>query len=89
MNGLTPKYLFDIIPVSNDSCYNTRVQSKVNLFNSIPEQKASVTLSFPSVLKNGTSWMIKSEIYHPFLIQKSFLIYLKTDENSIFMYVTP
>ena len=70
LNGLTPKYLFDIIPVSNDSCYNTRVQRKANLSNSLPEQEASATLSFPSVLKNGTSWMIKSEIYHPFLIQK-------------------
>ena len=26
LNGLTPKYLFDIIPVSNDSCYNARAQ---------------------------------------------------------------
>ena len=33
-----------------------------NLSNSIPEQKASVTLSFPSVLKKETSWMLKSEI---------------------------
>ena len=31
LNGLTPKYLFHIIPVSNDSCYNTRVQSKLEL----------------------------------------------------------
>ena len=31
LNSLTPKYLFDIIPVSNDSCYNTRVQSKLEL----------------------------------------------------------
>ena len=28
LNGLTPKSLFDIIPVLNDSCYNTRAQSK-------------------------------------------------------------
>ena len=31
LNGLTPKYLFEIIPVSNDSCYNTRAQSKLEL----------------------------------------------------------
>ena len=36
-----------------------------NFLNSIPEQKASGTVSFPSVLNNGTSWMIKSEICHP------------------------
>ena len=42
------------------------VSQSRNLLNSIPEQKASVTLSFPSVLKNGASWMLKSEIYHLF-----------------------
>ena len=31
LNGLTPNYLHDIIPVSNDSCYNTRSQSKLEL----------------------------------------------------------
>ena len=30
-NGLTPKYLFDIIPASNDSCCNTRAQSKLEI----------------------------------------------------------
>ena len=60
--------LFDIIPVSNGSCYNTRTQSR-SLLNSIAEQKASVILSFPPLLKNGTIWMRKSEIYY-FQIQK-------------------
>ena len=27
----TPKYVFDIIPVSNGNCYNTRAQSKSEL----------------------------------------------------------
>ena len=40
-----------------------------NLLNSIEEQEASVTISFPSVLKNGTSCM---------------LICYKSDENSFF-----
>ena len=31
LNDLTPSYLLDIIPVSNDSCYNTRAQSKLEL----------------------------------------------------------
>ena len=39
-------------------------------------------------LRNGTSWMSKSEIYHLFLDSK-LLIYFKTDENSILMHVTP
>ena len=31
LNGLTPKYLNNVIPVSNDRCYNTRAQSKSEL----------------------------------------------------------
>ena len=50
------------------------------LLNSIAKQKAS-TLSFPSGLKNGTSWMLKSQTYHPFPDSK---ISFRTDENSIF-----
>ena len=37
-----------------------------NLLNSLAEQKASVTHSFLSVLNNGTSWILRSKIYHPF-----------------------
>ena len=31
LNSLTTKYLFDTIPVLNDSCYNTRAKSKSEL----------------------------------------------------------
>ena len=34
-------------------------QSK-NLLDYIPKQKASITLYFPPVLKNGTIWMLKT-----------------------------
>ena len=37
-----------------------------NLLNSLLEQKASVTISFSSVLNNSTSWTLRSEIYYPF-----------------------
>ena len=74
LNGLTRICLFDIMSVLNDSCYNTTAQSKAELLNSIAEQKASVTLSFPSVLKNGTSWMLKSETYHLFPDSKNSFI---------------
>ena len=37
-----------------------------NLLNSIPEQNVSGTVFFPSVLKNRTSLLLKSETYHPF-----------------------
>ena len=48
-----------------------------NLLSSIPKQKASVTLSFPFVLKNRTSSLLKSEIYHPLPDSA----YFKTYEN--------
>ena len=61
-----------------------------NVFNSILEQRPSLTTSFFSVLKNGTSWMLKSEIYHLFSdSKKSLLIYFKADKNSIFMFISP
>ena len=31
LNDITPKYWFDITPVLNDICYNTRVESKSEL----------------------------------------------------------
>ena len=39
LNGPTPKYLFDIILVSNDSCYNTRAQSKSKLTQFLYQNK--------------------------------------------------
>ena len=65
LNSLTRKYVFNIIPVLNDSCYNTRAQSTSKLSQFDTRTKTSGTVSFPSVLNNGTSWMIKSEICHP------------------------
>ena len=62
LNNLTPKYLFDNI---TDVTIQELSQSRI-LLNSISEQKVSVTLSFPSVLKNGRSWMLKPEMYDPF-----------------------
>ena len=41
------------------------------LLNSIPNQKASVILSFPSILKNGQTWTLKLEIYHAFTDSKN------------------
>ena len=48
-----------------------KVSQSQNLLNSLPKEEASVTISFSSVLKNGTSSMLKSEIYHPFAYLKN------------------
>ena len=46
------------------------VSQSRNLLSPISEQKATVALSFLSILKNGTNWMLKSEIYLQFQIQE-------------------
>lgn len=65
LNGLTftdMYYLFDIIlPLSNVVTVQGLVQIR-NLLSFIPEQKVVVTCPFSTVLKNGTRWMLKSEI---------------------------
>ena len=58
LNGLAPKYLYDILPVSKNRHYSTRNQAKLEfseLVNFLPELKVLVTLSFPTALRNGTS----------------------------------
>ena len=62
LNGLT-LYLYRVTAVTIQELCQIR-----NLLSSIPEKKASITVFFLSVLKNGISRMIKSEIFHPFLI---------------------
>ena len=48
-----------------------KLSQSQNLLNFIAKQKASLTLSFPSVLNNKTSWMLISENYHLFLDSKN------------------
>ena len=65
-------------------------KSKSDLINAIAEQKASATLPFASVLKNGTSWMLNSEIYHPFPDSKNFVQSIsKLMKIQFLMYKTP
>ena len=55
LNGLAPKYLFDILPVSKNRHYSTRNQSHLELSQSLAELKVLVTISFPTAFRNGTS----------------------------------
>ena len=50
-NGLTPKYLFDIIPALNDSCHNTRAQSKSELTQFYSRTKSFGNTFFPFCIK--------------------------------------
>ena len=55
LNGLAPKCLYNILPVSKNRDYSKRNQPSRNLVNSLPELNVLETLSFPTALRNGTS----------------------------------
>ena len=60
LNGLTPKYLSDIVHVSKDSCYNIRARSLSELTQFYTRAKSFSNTFFPFCIKNGRSWMLKS-----------------------------
>ena len=81
----TPKYVFDIIPVSNGNCYNTRAQSKSEFTWLYTKTKSFNSALFPSCIKEWNLLDAKSRnLPSVFRSKKSLLIYFKTDENSIF-----
>ena len=51
LNSLTPKYLFDIIPVFNDRWYNTKVESKSELTQFYSKTKSFTKTFFPFCIK--------------------------------------
>ena len=84
LNGLTPKYLFDNIPVSNDSCYNTRAQSKLELTQFHTRTKSISNTFFPFCIKEWIKADAKiRNLPSVSRFKKSLLICFKTDENSI------
>ena len=53
LNGLAPKYLFNVLPVSRTGTKLQEINQIWNLANSLSELKVLVTLSFPTALRNG------------------------------------
>ena len=85
LNGLTPKYLFDIILVSNDSCFNTGAQLKSELTQFYTRTKSLSNTFFPFCIKEWNKLDAKiRNLPSISRFKKSLLIYFKTDENSIF-----
>ena len=66
VTGLTPKFLFDIIPVSNNSCYNIRAQSKSGITQFYTRTKSFSNTSFPFSIKGWNKLDAKIRNYHPF-----------------------
>ena len=85
LNYLTPKYLFDITPVSNDSCYNTRAKSKAELTQYYTKTKSFSNTLFLFCIKKWNKLDAKiRNLPSVSRFKRSFLIYFKTNENSTF-----
>ena len=81
-NGLTSKYLFDIIPVLNDSCYDSRAQSNSELTKFYSRTKSFSTTFFSFCIKEWNK--LDAKIRNLSSVSRFRLIYFKTDENSVF-----
>ena len=85
LHKLTPKYKFDIIPVSSDSCYNTIAQSKLDLTQLYSRTKSFSDIFFPFCITKWNKLDAKiRNLPSVFRFKKLLLIYFKTDENLIF-----
>ena len=77
--------MFDIISVSNDNCYNTRAQSKLQLNQFYTRTKSFRNSLFPFIIKEWNQLDAKiRNLPSVSRFKKSLLIYFKTDESSIF-----
>ena len=84
LNGLTPKYEFDIIPVSNNRCYNTKAQSKLELTQFYTITKSFINTFSPFCIKEWSKLDIKiRNLLSVSRFKKLLLIYFKTVENSV------
>ena len=81
LNCQNAKYIFDVIPESNDCCCNTKASSK----SEILEQKKSFSNTFfLFCIKEGSKLDAKiRNLSSISRFKKLLLIYFQTDENSI------
>ena len=95
LNGLTPKYLLDIIPALNNSCYNTRAHTNLELTQfyrknnnkkTKKKQQNKTKQNFPSYCVKEWNTLDAKIKNLPFLfkLKKALLVFLKPDENSFF-----
>ena len=74
LNGLAPKYLFDILPVSKKQHYSTRNESKLELSQFFTRTKSFSNSFFPYCIKEWNKLDVKIKKLPP----------LSTEENSLF-----
>ena len=85
LNGLAPKYLFDILPVSKNRHYSTRNQSNLELSQFFSRIKSFSNSFFPYCIKewNKLDTKIKN-LPSLSTFKKALLVFCKTEENSLF-----
>ena len=85
LNGLAPKYLYDILPVSKNRHYSTRNQAKLELSQFFTRTKSFSNSFFPYCIKewNKLDTKIKN-LPSISTFKKAPLVFCKTEENSLF-----
>ena len=85
LNGLAPKYLFEIFPVSKNRHYSTRKQSNLELSQFFSRTKSFGNSFFPYCIKewNKLDTKIKN-LPSLSTFKKALLVFCKTEENSLF-----
>ena len=85
LNGLAPKYLFEIFPVSKNRHYSTRKQSNLELSQFFSRTKSFGNSFFPYCIKewNKLGTKIKN-LPSLSTFKKALLVFCKTEENSLF-----
>ena len=90
LNGLAPKYLYDILPVSKNRYYSTRNQAKLELSQFFTRAKSCSNSFFSYCIKewNKLDTKIKN-LPSLSTFKKALLVFCKTEENSLFNVPNP
>ena len=85
LNGLAPKYLFDILPVLKNRHYSTRNQSNLELSQFFSRTKSFSNSFFPYCIKEWNKLDTKIKNLPPLsTFKKALLVFCKTEENLLF-----
>ena len=85
LNGLAPKYLFDILPVSKNRHYSFRNQSNLELSQFFSRTKSFSNSFFPYCIKEWKKLDTKiKNLPSLSTFKKALLVFCKTEKNSLF-----
>ena len=85
LNGLAPKCLFEILPVSKNQHYSTRNHSNLELSQFFSRTKSFSNSFFPYCIKEWNKLDTKTKnVPSLSTFNKALLVFCKTEENSLF-----